>query len=451
MANALWTDLYEVNMAASYLRHGLSGLATFSLYVRRLPPTRGFLVAAGIEDCIDWLEEFSFEADALRYLERLGFDADTLDALARLRFTGEVWAVPEGRVVLAREPILEVTAPIAEAQLAETLLLNQVTYQTALASKAARFRLAAAGRIQLVDFALRRAHGREAGLAAARVSAMAGFSGTSNMEAARRFGLRPSGTMAHSFVEAHASELDAFRVFAGDFPEHPVFIVDTYDPEVGIANAIGVIEEFGLAHHSGVRLDSGDLAALARRARKMLDHAGMPAVTIFVSGGLDEIAVGDLVADGVPVDGAGVGTRMGVSDDAPYLESVYKLVDYDGRPVAKLSAEKETLPAAKQVFRGEALDDVIGLRHEPVPPGSSPLLEQVMAGGRRTGPRGSLNEARARFDSDLEGLPLPARDLRHPEPPEPVISPALAALATDVHATALALERHGNAGAGQTW
>ncbi|MGB9112364.1 MAG: nicotinate phosphoribosyltransferase, partial [Acidimicrobiales bacterium] len=264
MARALSTDLYEIKMAASYLRRGLHEPATFSLFVRRLPSDRGFLVAAGIEDCLSYLEELHFGADELEYLTAIGFDDRDVVALRDFSFTGEVRAVPEGRVVLADEPILEVTAPIAEAQLVETYLLNQITFQTTFATKATRC-VMAAGEIELFDFALRRTHGIEAGDALARASAIAGFQGTSNVDAARRFGLAAVGTMAHSYIEAFPNETAAFRAFAEDFPERPVFLVDTYDVSVGVDRAIAVIAEFGLLH-AAVRIDSGDLAAASRDA-----------------------------------------------------------------------------------------------------------------------------------------------------------------------------------------
>lgn len=424
-ARGLLTDLYELKMAASYLRRSMSGLATFSLFVRKLPPNRGFLVAAGLNDCLDFLEGFQFEADELAFLPKLGFDDRDVDAFADLRFTGEVWAVPEGRLVFADEPLLEVTAPIAQAQLVETYLLNQVTFQTAIASKAARCRLAAPD-AELVDFAFRRTHGIEAAMAVARASAIAGFAATSNVEAARRFGLRAAGTMAHSYVEAFPTEAEAFRAFAQDFPDRVTFLVDTYDTEAGVRNAVDVIAELGLSGSLGIRLDSGDIAVLARSARRILDDAGLTDVRVFTSGGLDEWAVEDLVRAGAPIDAFGVGTNMGVSADAPALDSAYKLVAYDGRPVLKLSQGKGTLPGAKQVFRRPTItDDVIGLRGEPVPPGATPLLEPVMVGGRRTAPDG-LDAARARFERDLGELPAGARRLTDPDTPSMTrITPAL--------------------------
>jgi nicotinate phosphoribosyltransferase len=317
-------------------------------------------------------------------------------------------------VVFASEPLLEVTAPIAEAQLVETALLNEVTFQTAVATKAARCRIAAGG-AELVDFAFRRTHGLDAAMAVARCSAMVGFAATSNTEAARRFGLRAAGTMAHSYIEAFGDEAASFRAFAEDFPGRTTFLVDTYDTLGGVAAAIGVIGELGLTGRLGVRLDSGDLAALAVQARRLLDDAGLPQVRIFASGGLDEYAIAGLVAVGAPVDAFGVGTKMGTSADAPYLDTAYKLVAYAGRPVMKLSAGKVTSPAPKQVFRGAAADaDLVGLRDEPPLPGHAALLMPVMAGGRRTGPAGDLAVASDRFEADLAWLPQAACALHDP-------------------------------------
>ena len=429
---ALVTDWYELNMAVSYLRRGMTAPATFSLFVRKLPPTRGFLVVAGLEDCLAYLESFAFQPAELQWLREQGLDAATVDALGGLRFTGDVHAVPEGRVVLADEPILEVTAPIAEAQLVETYLLNQVTFQTALATKAARCSMAA-GPIELVDFALRRTHGTEAGMAVARLSAMAGFVGTSNVEAARRFGLRPSGTMAHSFVEAFESESAAFRAFAEDHSPPLTFLVDTYDTLGGVEAAIAVITDLGLSGPLAVRLDSGDLDSLARATRARLDQAGLPDVRIFVSGGLDERDLRRFVAEGVPVDAAGVGTRMGVSVDAPTLDSAYKLVAFGDRPVMKLSTGKRTWPGAKQVWRRPgAIDDVLALRSEAGPAGREPLLVPVMRRGERVAAPATIDEGRVRLDADLASLPETARDLEHPVAPAAQVSPALEALATQL-------------------
>jgi nicotinate phosphoribosyltransferase len=432
VAKALVTDLYELTMAASYLRRAMVGPATFSLFVRKLPPDRGFLVAAGLEDCLSYLEDFAFEEGDLAWLETAGFDDDSVGAFARLRFTGDVWAVPEGRVVLPDEPLLEVTAPIAEAQLVETYLLNQVTHQTAIATEAARSKVAA-GPIELVDFALRRTHGVDAGMAVARVTAIAGFSATSNVEAARRFGLRAAGTMAHSYLEAFPTEADAFRAFAADHPGRLTFLVDTYDTLRGVQTAIDVISELGLTGRLAVRLDSGHLEELAVETRRILDDAGLPNVRIFASGGLDEYDLERFAARGVPIDAAGVGTKMGVSADAPSLDSAYKIVAYGERPVLKLSPGKRTLPGAKQVWRRSPIvEDILGLRDEPCPSGYEPLLVPVMRGGTRVGQPDSIAAARERCARDLDALPPAARRLRLPIAPTVRVSDALDSLTREV-------------------
>jgi nicotinate phosphoribosyltransferase len=418
--HGLCTDLYELRMAASYLRRDMVGPATFSLFARHLPRRRGFLVAAGLTDALEFLEGFQFDDDELAYLhDAIGLDDQALAALADLRFTGDVWAVPEGRVVFADEPLLEVTASIAQAQLVETALLNFLTFQTSVASKAARCRIAAGG-AELIDFSFRRTHTLAAAMAVARASAIAGFAATSNVAAARRYGLRPSGTMAHSFVEAFADERAAFTAFATDFPDSPVFLVDTYDTEAGVRIAADVIEDLGLSGPAGIRLDSGDLGALALASRRFLDAVGLQRVRIVASGGLDEDSVAQLVAAGAPIDVYGVGTKMGVPADAPSLDSAYKLVAFGERPVMKLSVGKATQPGAKQVHRAAAVDgDLLALRDEPAPADSEPLLIPVMRAGRRLSnadPPGEVSAARRRFDSDLAWLPPTARRLADPAP-----------------------------------
>jgi nicotinate phosphoribosyltransferase len=436
MGLALHTDLYELNMAASYLGRGMEQEATFSLFVRNLPTHRGFLVTAGLEPCLDFLERFRFDEEDLAYLrDGLGFTPDVVDRFQDVRFRGEVWAVPEGRIVFADEPLMEITAPIAIAQLVETYLLNVVTFQTTIASKAARCRLAARDR-QIVDFAFRRTQGADAAMAVARTTAMVGFSATSNVEAARRYGLRVSGTMAHSYIESFPSEAEAFRAFAEDFPDRTTFLVDTYDTLNGVRTAIEVIHELGLAGNLAVRLDSGELETLARQVRVMLDRAGLPDVRIFASGGLDELEVDRLVQAGAPIDAFGVGTRVGVSADAPYLDSVYKLVEFDGRPVLKLSEDKATEPGRKQVFRGPS-GDVVALREEPVPDRFEPMLIPVMHDGMRTGPRRDLEVARHLFEADLVRLPDEARRLRDPVAPRPTFSDALERLTDETRTEAL--------------
>jgi nicotinate phosphoribosyltransferase len=431
--SGLCTDLYELRMAASYLRRNMVGPATFSLFVRRLPSQRGFLVAAGLADALTFLERFEFDDEEIDYLrDVVELDATSLASLRATRFTGEVWAVPEGRVVFAGEPLLEVTAPIAEAQLVETGLLNLLTFQTSVASKAARCRIAAHG-AELIDFAFRRTHGIEAALGVARASAIVGFTATSNVAAARRYGLRPAGTMAHSFIEAFPDERSAFRTFARDFPTNATFLVDTYDTIEGVRSAIDVIDELGLSGPVGIRLDSGDLEALARSARRILDDAGLERARIVASGGLDEGAISGLVARGAPIDAYGVGTRMGVSADAPSLDSAYKLVAFGDRSVMKLSVGKVTDPGVKQAFRGASPEtgDVLGLRDQPVPADHRPLLEPVMRAGHRIRDEDSAGEvvaARDRFDRDLAWLPDAARRLTDPVPVPVTLSPQLAAL-----------------------
>ena len=437
--NALLTDLYELNMAASYLRRGMTGEATFSLFVRRLPPTRGFIVAAGVESCLDMLEQLRFEEDDLVYIrDTLGFTDADLEAFRRFRFTGDVWAMPEGRIALPGEPLIEVTAPLPEAQLIETFLLNRVTFESTIASKAARCVIAAAGR-SCIDFSFRRTHGIDAGLDVARLSTMVGFASTSNVEAAKRYGLLAAGTMAHSFIEAFPSELEAFRAFASDFPGRPTFLVDTYDAVSGVKHAIEVIKEMKPGGRPGIRIDSGDLGALSARARTMLDRAGLKHVRIVVSGSLDELVIDDLVREGAPIDAFGVGTKMGVSADYPYLDTAYKLVLYRGRPVMKLSRNKVTEPGRKQVFRRmRPFGDVLGLHEEGVPSGRGTLLEPLMTGGRRVSGRPPLERSRALFQADLAALPPSARLLRSPQTPAVRSSAALRELSAETKRRLLA-------------
>jgi nicotinate phosphoribosyltransferase len=435
MSRALLTDLYELNMAASYLRRGMTDPATFSLFVRNLPEGWGFLVACGLERCLEYLESLRFADEDLDYLRReVGYPEETLQAFRDLRFTGRVRAVPEGRVVFPDEPLLEVTAPLPEAQLVETYLLNQVTYQTAVASKAARCRLAAPG-ATMVDFSFRRVHGAEAGIGVARATAIVGFAATSNVEAARLLGLQATGTMAHSYVEAFPTEAEAFRAFAEDFPDRVTLLVDTYDTRRGVAKAIEIARELGgrgAVKLQAIRLDSGDLEILAKEARRALDEAGLREVKILASGGLDEHAIARLTEGGAPIDSYGVGTKIGVAEDAPALDSVYKLVEYGGDPVCKLSAAKATLPAPKQVWRGRGMaGDVIGLAEEPDPQGTEPLLTTVMRGGRRQG-QDSVSGAAARFAADLEVLPLQLRSLEQPGTYPVARSEALKRLAREV-------------------
>ncbi|WP_344215391.1 nicotinate phosphoribosyltransferase [Kribbella sancticallisti] len=434
------TDLYEVNMALAYLGEGMTAPATFSLFVRDLPADRGFLVAAGLERVIDYLERFHVTAAHLAVLsDALGRPALEL---RNLRFTGDVWAVPEGRVVYAGEPLLEVTAPLPQAQFVETFLLNQVTYATALTSKAARCVLAAAGK-PVVDFGLRRTHGVEAGLQAARAGAIVGFAGTSNVAAAARYGLPAVGTMAHSFVESFADERTAFRAFVRRSTGPAILLVDTYDTERGVWIAADVLRTVARERQLGVRLDSGDIDVLSRRARRILNDAGVPTARIVANGSLDEYAVERLVAVGAPVDLFAVGTKVGTSADAPYLDSAYKLVEYDGHPVMKRSTGKATLPGPKQVFRRAGAVDLIACRDEFGPPGAEPLLEPAMLQGRRISPaeppQDVVAAAHRHFRADLAGLSEPVRRIRRPETMTPELTQSLRQLTTDLDKR---LERH---------
>ncbi|MFF9113548.1 nicotinate phosphoribosyltransferase [Streptomyces sp. NPDC014805] len=435
MSDATTTDLYEVTMAMSYLKEGLTGSATFSLFVRDMPPDRGFLVAAGVESSLDFLNDYRITAqDVDAFASALHRPARDLEPLCGMEFTGQVRAVPEGRIVLAGEPLLEVTAPLPQAQLVETYVLNQVNHQTTLASKAARCVLAAAGH-PVVDFSLRRTHGLQAGYQAARLSAMVGFAGTSNIAAATSEGLTAVGTMAHSYIEAFPDEEEAFRAFVRSHPGPVTFLVDTYDTEAGVRVAARVLRDIDHATCGrgwAVRLDSGDLGVLAVRARAILDAAGLPEARIVASGGLDEYAVDELVRAEAPIDVYAVGTRVGVSADAPYLDSAYKLVEYDRRPVMKLSTAKVNAPGQKQVFRRPGYGDVIAMRDEPPPAEGEPMLVTMMEGGTRAGERATAAESGERFTADLAGLPPAARGIRAPVAPRAVTSGRLTALTEQV-------------------
>ena len=436
VATPLVTDLYEVTMALAYLQEGVTAPATFSLFARALPAERGFLVAAGLAQVVDALTAYRIDDQAVEgFAAALGRPTAEVAPLRGLEFTGDVHAVPEGRVVFAGEPLLEVTAPLPQAQMVETFALNQITHQTALAAKAARSVLAAAGK-PVIDFGLRRSHGVEAGMHAARACALVGFRGTSNVAAALAYGLRASGTMAHSFVEAFPDEACAFAAFARTTPGPVTLLVDTYDTERGIRRAIEVLRGLPPDRRIGIRLDSGDLGALAVLARRLLDGAGLHRADIVASGGLDEYAIADLVAAGAPIDVFAVGTKVDTSADAPYLDTAYKLVAYDGRPVMKLSSGKATLPGQKQVFRAPGCVDLIGLRTQPPPSDSTPMLEQVVRSGRRCAAPLTAAEivatGRERFRTDLADLPEQALALRTPTAPRPTVSPELLALADDV-------------------
>ncbi|MBI2964036.1 MAG: nicotinate phosphoribosyltransferase [Deltaproteobacteria bacterium] len=427
---ALLTDLYELKMLQAYLDEGLEETATFDLFVRRLPKNRNYLLTCGLDDALRYLEQLSFGPECLAYLEACGgFSTRFLDRLSRFRFHGDVFAVPEGTPLFAGEPLLEIVAPLPEAQLVETFVMNQVHFQTLVASKASRVVSAAAGR-RIVDFGLRRIHGADAGLKAARAFFIAGVDATSNVLAGRVYGIPTAGTMAHSYVQAHEDESEAFRAFAARYPG-TTLLVDTYDTLAGVQKVIRLAREMGDRFDvSALRLDSGDLAELGSAARRMLDEAGLRHVELFASSSLDEYAVAELVASGADFRGFGVGTRMGVSDDAPYLDMAYKLVEYAGSPRTKLSPGKLILPGRKQVFRrsdeGRAVGDVIARRDEAIE-GRSLLVEVMRAGRRLAAGCDTLPAARARARRELAALPDGLHALGAADPPYRVeVSPALA-------------------------
>jgi len=427
---ALLTDLYQLTMLQAYWKEGMVDEAIFSLYFRELPAARNFVLACGLDDVLHYLETLHFEARALEDLQRLdgSFCDGFLAWLSELRFRGAVRAVAEGVPVFPDVPLLEVIAPIAEAQLVESFVMNQVHLQSVLATKAVRVVTAAAGR-PVVDFAMRRMHGADAALKGARACHIAGVVATSNVLAGLTYGIPVRGTMAHSYIEAHDRELDAFRAFAELYPG-TIILVDTYDTMEGVRKVIELAHELGdELSVRGIRLDSGNLADLARKARELLDAAGLGKLEIFASGSLDEYRVAELVTSGVPIDGFGVGTRMGVSRDAPDLELAYKLTAYAGEGRLKTSPGKPVLPGPKQVFRVEeagcAVRDVVA-RHDEELPGR-PLLDEVMRDGRRLAAgRVSLEQIRARAASELAKLPSGVRALEPANPPYPVeVSEAL--------------------------
>ncbi len=415
--SGLLTDLYELTMAAGYVQTHFEARATFELFARNLPPRRNYLVAAGLEQALEFLENVRFSAEEVEYLRRHPAFRHVRDEffqfLARFRFTGDVSAIPEGSLVFAGEPILRVTAPIAEGQIVETNLLATINFQTMVASKAARVVTSARGH-GVVEFGARRAHGSEASLMAARAAAIGGCDGTSNSLAGQRFGIPTYGTQAHSWVMAHEHEAEAFRHFLDVFPEHSVLLLDTYD----VRAAVKII----LTMHRkplGVRLDSGNLARDSRWVRQQLDRAGWKDVKIFASGDLNEDKIAALLRHGAKIDNFGVGGAIATPADAPTLNLIYKLVELERggqvREAAKLSKAKVTYPGRKQVFRlsrptGEYKNDIIALADE-VSPGGESLLREVMRAGKRLAPPEPITEARARCLGSLERLPLRYRQL----------------------------------------
>jgi nicotinate phosphoribosyltransferase len=433
----LLTDLYQLNMMKAYLDHEQTRTAVFEFFVRKLPPRRGFLIAAGLEQALDFLENFRFSAEEIDWLAATGrFGRDLLDHLANFRFTGEVHAMPEGMVFFANEPILRVTAPLPEAQLAETRLINILHFQSLIASKAARMILAAPGKL-LVDFGLRRAHGAEAGLLAARASYLVGFAGTATMLAEKLYGIPTFGTMAHSFIQAHDHESQAFEEFAKSRPQNLTILIDTYDTEAAAKKVVALAPRLqaGGIKVRAVRLDSGNLITLSKSVRRILDNGGLKDVTILASGGLDEDNIEEMLRAGAPIDAFGIGTSLTTSSDVPALDCAYKLQEYAGLPRRKHSSGKATWPGRKQVWRrygsnGRMADDIISVETDRQP--GQPLIEKVMQCGQRIRPSPALTEIRDRAARSLERLPESLRRLEANASYPVKVADALIALTDEV-------------------
>jgi nicotinate phosphoribosyltransferase len=435
----LLTDLYELTMADSYFRQQMNDPATFDVFVRELPPNRSFLVSAGLESVLHYLEHVRFDEEALAYLRSLGrFSDGFLGYLREFRFTGTVRAIPEGEIFFPPEPLLEVTAPRIDAQIIETFLLNTLNFQVMIASKTARVTLAAQGR-GIIDYSPRRDHGADAALKVARASYIGGCLGTSCVLAGHLYGIPVFGTMAHSYIMSFQDELSAFRAFAEDFPDNSVLLIDTFDTLTGAERAIVVAGELAARGHRlrGVRIDSGDLVAASRRVRAMLDAAGLRDTQIVLSGDLNELKIADLILAGAAADIFGVGTELGTSADAPHVGGVYKLVeDVEGYRI-KLSTGKATLPGRKQVWRVTAPGDIferdlIALADEPGPRGATPLLIEVMRAGRTLGEE-RLTAMRDRRRDRVDHLPPGVRGLRDAAAYPILLSPALEALRTRMY------------------
>jgi nicotinate phosphoribosyltransferase len=435
---ALLTDLYQLTMAACYFDQSMTEEATFSLFIRKYPERRGYFVAAGLAEALHYLETLHFSAGDLAFLASTGlFPPRFLDYLQGVRFTGEVHALPEGSIFFAGEPILEVSGPIIEAQLAETFIINAVNLQTMIATKASRSVHAAAGR-PLVDFSLRRTHGSDAGLKVARASYLAGFLGTSNVLAGKLYEIPIFGTMAHSYITSFPHEIDAFRIFARNFPHTATLLIDTYDNLAGARHAVTVAKEMEARGQrlDFVRLDSGDMAAISQEVRRILDDNGLDYVRILASGSFDEDKIARVLANGARIDAFAVGTKMGVSADAPYFDIAYKLVRYGDQPLMKLSTGKVTLADKKQIWRtfdpqGAMESDTIALRREAISRGT-PLLQPVMAEGRTLHPLPTLEESRDYFSDQFARLPAAYKDLRDPAPYPVSLSPGLEQLQSRV-------------------
>jgi len=433
-SDTLTTDLYQLTMMQGYFDQNMNDLAVFEFYVRELPPGRGFLLAAGLEQVLDYLEDLRFASQDLGWMRDSGFFSKKfVDSLAGFRFTGDVHAMPEGSVFFPNEPILRITAPLPQAQLVETRIINFLQYQVMIASKAARIVLAAPGKT-LIDFGLRRSHAAEAGLFAARASYIAGFTGTATIPAGALWDIPLFGTMAHSFILAHDDETQAFENFARSHPDNVIFLLDTYDNENAAHKIVALaprLRQEGI-NIRGVRLDSGDLQNHARKVRKILNAGGLNEVRIFASGDLDENKLLDFESCKAPIDGYGIGTRLTTSADAPTLNCAYKLQEYAGQPRRKLSEGKSTLPGCKQVYRNFSDDrkmtgDTLALDKEDMK--GKPLIEAFMRQGERCRPAVSLGEIRERAAQELNRLPEPLRSLQQNSSYPVEISTALKKLA----------------------
>ena len=413
----LLTDLYELNMVQAYLDKGEAGEAVFEFFVRRLPARRGFLLAAGLEDALEFLETMRYSAADIDWLKSTGrFRDNLLDYLRDFRFTGDVHAIPEGSVCFPNEPLLRIAAPLPQAQLVESRLINILHFQTLIASKAARMVLAAPGKI-LSDFGLRTAHGAEAGNFSARASYIAGFASVANVLAGQHYGIPIVGTMAHSFVQVHGDETTAFETFARARPEGVVLLIDTYDTEAGARKVVELaprLKADGIAIR-GVRIDSGDLIAMSKKVRAILDAGGLKDTIILVSGGINEDVLQGMMKAGAPIDGFGIGVNLAASIDAPSLDCAYKLQEYRGVPKRKLSEGKQTWPGRKQVNRAYGSDgrmsgDILSLEGDKQ--NGEPLIVEVMRGGKRLGAVPTLAHIRERAARDLARLPEPLRQLQ---------------------------------------
>jgi nicotinate phosphoribosyltransferase len=437
----LTTDLYEFNMVQAYLDRGEDKEAVFEFFVRRLPERRGFLLAAGLDDALAYLETLRFSPDEIDWLNTTRrFRGNLIDYLAAFRFTGDVHAIPEGTLCFPNEPLIRITAPLPMAQIVETRLINILHFQTMIASKAARMVLAAPGKI-LSDFGLRTAHGAEAGLFSARASYIAGFSSAANVLAGERYGIPIVGTMAHSFIQVHDDEMTAFENFARSRPEGVILLIDTYDTEAGARKVVELAPKLKADGISirGVRIDSGDLSAMAKKVRAILDTGGLKEVIILVSGGINENVLLKMAAAKAPIDGFGIGVNLDASIDAPSLDCAYKLQDYAGRPRRKLSEGKQTWPGRKQVWRAlDAQDrmrgDVLSLENDKLD--GETLIVPVMRGGKRIASAPSLAQMRERAARELARLPEPLRRLEAGATYPVQISDKLKALAAGMNAKA---------------